>query len=112
MWSYFLRNWHSTSQGDQADNAAFRTIIQPLADTILSNFRALQQEYEFLDSCLPFKIKADNLGDNLDYLVGLYGHLTAYIYENSKDKGDKITISYEKIKALGVMTPDKSRNIV
>lgn len=62
----------------------------------MTHFRSTEHEYQYLQSCLPFKLSADKLTDNINYLISEYGQLGAYIYQNANEKA-KANISYDKV---------------
>lgn len=72
----------------------FEEIISALVQLILGNFRSLEQEYEALENSLPYKISAEKLSDNVEYLISIYGRLASYIYRQSLQKGNQLPISY------------------
>lgn len=85
MMAMFLKDWHddSTSETAEADNAVFEKYISPLLEFVLNNFRDTEQEYEFLQSCLPLRVSLPHLADRLDILVEHYGKLASHVYQNS-----------------------------
>jgi hypothetical protein len=82
-----------------------------MSKIVLNNFRSLDQEYQFLENCLPYEINNDLLRDNIDYLISFYGRLASYIYKQSQKQGLKPSLSYERIKAITTLPFQKSRNI-
>jgi hypothetical protein len=52
------------------------------------------------------------MADHLDYLINHHGRLASYVYQYSCRKEHKPQINYESIKAIGKISPEKSRNIL
>ena len=42
----------------------------------------------------------------------MYGKLASGIYKKSQDLGNKVAISYDKVKAISKVSYDKSRSIL
>lgn len=109
MLSAFLRGWQSDSN---ELNIIFSEFISKLISAILVNFRALDQEYEVLESCLPYKIPVDRLTDGLETLVSQQGRLASYVYKENLRRGSKLMVPYDRIRAVGRLSLEKSKQIL
>jgi hypothetical protein len=73
----------------------------------MPRLKCIEQEYELLENCLPQPLDCRPLTEHIDTIVGLNGKLASHLYIQSKPP-----LSYDRIKALTRMGPDKHRNIL
>lgn len=109
MLASFLKGWSSDSK---EVNGIFSEFISKMVSAILSNFRSLDQEYETLESCLPFSIPVDRLTDGLETLVSQHGKLASYVYRENLSRGSKLAVPYDRIRAVGRLPLEKSHQII
>lgn len=109
MLGTFLKGWHSDSN---ELNIIFSEFISKLISAILANFRSLDQEYEILETCLPYKIPVERLTEGLETLVSQHGRLASYVYRENMGKGSKLAVSYDRIRAVGRLPLEKSKQII
>ena len=65
-----------------------------------------------LENALPYKLNTDKLADNIEYLISIYGKLASYVYRQSTNNKNPLSIGYERIKIISKLPPEKSRNIL
>lgn len=115
MYRAFIRGWH-TEDGEEVDlenNKIFeKNIIAPISAIVVKNFRSLDQEYGFLENCLPYDFRHDFMRDSLDYLISLYGKLASFIYRKADEEGTKLAVGYDRIKVLTILPLQNSKNIL
>lgn len=65
-----------------------------------------------LENCLPYKIPVERLTDGLETLVSQHGRLASYVYRENLNKGSKLTVPYDRIRAVGRLPLEKSKQII
>jgi hypothetical protein len=51
--------------------------------------RLIPQEYQLLESCLPYKITTNNISADLESLIKSNGKLASHIYEEHRKQGKR-----------------------
>lgn len=65
-----------------------------------------------LESCLPYKLPVERLTEGLETLVSQHGKLASYVYKDNLSKGNKLIVPYDRIKAVGRLPLEKSKQII